>query len=49
MRKNTLNIPDTLEFLITEKFIINPFHDIIYKVQTYHVVDVDLMMVSTVL
>lgn len=40
-------IADTLEFIITEKFIMNPLHDMIYKVQMYHVVDVDLMIILT--
>lgn len=44
-----LNVSDTLEFIITEKFIMNPFHDMLYKVQMCHVVDVDLMIILTVL
>lgn len=44
-----LNISDTLEFIITEKFIMNPLHDMLYKVQMCHVVDVDLMIILTVL
>lgn len=31
MRKN-VKISDALELIITAKFIINPFHDIIHKV-----------------
>lgn len=45
-----LNISDTLEFIITEKFMMKPLHDILLcKVHTYHVVDVDLMKILTVL
>lgn len=43
------NISVTLEFIVTEKFTMNPLHDTIYKVQIYHAVDADLMMILTVL
>lgn len=48
MRKN-VKIPDTLELIITEKFTVNPLHDIIHKVQMCNVVDANFMMILTVL